>query len=398
MCRMLAAILLVGSSCAFAQGPRVAEDQKQLQGIWRVREVVGPAAVKAAMLQMELVFVGKTLLPLAAGEPSSEMSYSLDPAKNPKQIDLHAMPQLLANGQAVPPPQPGIYAFEQDRLKLRFAQEQDRRPADFSVRRDSPAGDCVIILERDTSPAARTKIRDARAILAIRELGGTTFSGGAQPGPPPTLNVKLDESNGDAHLAKMAQQLKNLSAVHGLFLCRSKVTDAGLASLDGINNISHIDLEATAITDAGLEHLRNMTRLNSLIVTDTKVTAAAVSRLKQSLPQLRVTHFSRAESVSQLAITNAGGTQSSDASERLVEIRFARKLSDFQLLGLQKHLELWKTSLRSIDLTGSEITDRGLEALSGLTSLEQLNLKGTDVTVAGVKSLKRTVPNLKVKH
>jgi hypothetical protein len=100
-----------------------------------------------------------------------------------------------------------------------------------------------------------------------------------------------------------------------------------------------------------------------------------------------------------LAITNAGGAQAEDENGKLIAIRFETgNLNDFQLLGLQQHLEVWKTTLRSIDLSNCHIRDRGLAALAGLTSLEQLTLKGTDVTVAGVKSLKRTVPNLKVKH
>jgi hypothetical protein len=61
-------------------------------------------------------------------------------------------------------------------------------------------------------------------------------------------------------------------------------------------------------------------------------------------------------------------------------------------------LEVWKTTLRTVDLTDCHVTDRGLAALAGLTSLRQLTLKGTDVSVAGVKSLKRAVPDLKVKH
>jgi uncharacterized protein (TIGR03067 family) len=403
MCRMLVALLLVSSASAWAQSSQVAEDQKQLHGIWRVCEVIGSDEAKAQLLQMQLAFEGNKLLPLNGGQPTADMYYSLNPLMDPKQIDLmETMPKIGGAGQKPPARQqvivPGIYAFEGDRLKLRIAQGPGRRPADFSTKGRSGAFDCVFILERDTSPTAPATVQDARAMLAIRELGGRAFSDGTRVGPRMTLYVKLDESSGDGLLTKIAPQITALSSVTGLHLNGSKVTDAGLAALEGINNIGHINLERTAITDAGLTHLRNMTHLGLLIVTDTRTTEAGVARLKQSLPQLRVTHLSRAESDSQLAITNAGGTQSSDATGRLVEIRFARKLSDFQLLGLQKHLEVWKTSLRSIDLTGSEITDRGLGALGALTSLEQLTLKGTDVTVAGVKSLKRTVRNLKVKH
>jgi uncharacterized protein (TIGR03067 family) len=403
MIRTLAAFLLVSSSCVWAQRPQVTEDQKQLQGIWRVREVLGSDEAKAHMLRMHLAFQGNKLLPVTKGEPSSEFSYVLDPLKDPKQIDL--IERMLVLGQKPPAAQQviiaGIYAFEQDRLKLRYGQWLGGRPADFSMNVRWGTFDCVLILERDTSPAARTKVQDARAILAIRKLGGDAqFSDNylAPLGARPPLYVKLDEKKGDAILTRIAPQMKALSSVSGLHLHGSKVTDVGLACLEEINNVEHIDLQGTAITDAGLAHLRNMTNLRLLSVSETNVTDAGVASLKKSLPHLQVTHFSHAESNSQLAITNAGGVEYSDDKGKLIEIRFTRKLNDFQLLGLQKHLEVWKTTLRSIDLTDCRITDRGLAALAGVTSLRELNLKGTDVTVAGVKSLMRTVPDLKVKH
>jgi uncharacterized protein (TIGR03067 family) len=400
--RMLAAILLASSAYAFAQNPQVAEDQKQLQGIWRVREVVGPAEAAAQWSRMQFAFEGNKLLPLAGRDTmvSAELSYSIDPTKNPKQIDfVQIRPQRVAPGQKPAAPQQvillGIYAFDQGRLKLRFAGE--RRPLDFSTRPQSEDLG-VLILKRDTSPAARAGLQDARAMLAIRQFGVEAFSDNARPLPPRTPYVKFYDTHGDALLMKIAPQVKSLSRCDGLYLNGSKVTDAGLACLEGLNNIEQINLEKTAITDAGLEHLRKMTGLRRLIVSDTKVTRAGIARLQQVLPQLQVSSWSRAEILSQLAITNAGGMFVSDQAGRLLTIRFAQKLSDFQLLGLQKHLEVWETSLHSIDLTGSEITDRGLAALAGLTSLEQLALTGNDVTVAGVKSLKRTVPSLKVKH
>jgi uncharacterized protein (TIGR03067 family) len=398
MFRTLVGFLLVSSASAWAQSTQVAEDQKRLQGIWRVRSVSD-----ASMLREQLAFDGNKLLFLWGRVPGSELPYTLDPAKDPKQIDLVQTALVTLAGQKRPVQKqvilPGIYAFERDRLKLRIVQGAGGRPIDFSAKARSGDWDCVFILERDTSPAARTKVQDARAILAIRGLGGKVFSDDAHLVPQTTLYVKLDETEGDAVLTKIAPQMKSLSSVTGLHLNGSKLTDSGLASLEGINNIGQISLERTAITDAGLTHLRNMTRLGLLIVTDTQVTDAGLASLKKSLPHLQVTHLSRAERDSQLAITNAGGTESFDDNGKLIEIRFTRgKLNDFQLLGLQKHLEVWKTTLRSIDLIDCHITDRGLAALAGLTSLRQLTLKGTDVTVAGVKSLMRTVPNLKVRH
>ncbi len=402
MTRVLAAILLVSSASAWAQAPQVADDQKRLQGIWRVREVLGSDEAKAYMLQMHLAFRGNKPLPVTKGEPSSEFSYALDPSKEPKQIELIARMAIL--GEKGPVRErvviAGIYAFEHDRLKLRYGQWLVGRPADFSMDRRWGTFDCVLILERDASPAARAKVQDARAIMAIEELGGDVHFSDKDSNPlgaGPPLFVKLDEQ-GDAILTRIAPQLKALSSISGLHLQRSKVTDAGLASLEGINNIAQINLERTAITDAGLTHLRNMTHLGALIVSETNVTSAGVASLKKSLPHLQVTRLSQAESLSLLAITNAGGAESFDDDGKPIEIRFTRGLNDFQLLGLQQHLEVWKSTLRTVDLTDCHVTDRGLAALGGLTSLERLTLKGTDVTVAGVKSLRRTVPNLKVKH
>ncbi len=208
----------------------------------------------------------------------------------------------------------------------------------------------------------------------------------------PGIMSKWTNQRANALLTKIAPKIKALSSVTGLHLRGPKVTDAGLASLHGINNIEQINLKGTAITDAGLVHLRDMTHLTLLVVSDTEVTEAGVASLKKALPQLQVTHLSRAESLSQLAITNAGGAVFFDDNGKLIEILFTHRLSDFQLLGLQNHFEVWKTTLRAVDLTNSSITDRGLAALAGLTALRKLTLKGTDVTVAGVKSLIRAAP------
>lgn len=160
MFRTLAALLLVSSGSAWAQSSQVAEDQKQLHGIWRVCEVIGSDEAKAQMLQMLLAFEGNTLMPLSGGEPTADMSYSLNPLTDPKQIDLmQTMPQIVVAGQKPPARQqvivPGIYALEGDRLKLHLAQGPGRRPADFSTKGRSGAFDCVFILERDTSPTAQ---------------------------------------------------------------------------------------------------------------------------------------------------------------------------------------------------------------------------------------------------
>lgn len=349
------------------------------------------------MLRVHLAFEGDKLLFLSVPSPGVEFSYTLDAAKDPKQIDLSRTVVMGGAGQNRPVQLifRGLYSYDENRLRLRI--DQGARGRDFSAKTPTGKWYCAFTLERDTSAAALTRVRDARAILAIRELGGVAEVDDNQPGPGRNY-LEVDESKGDAVLAKIAPKIKVMSSLAGLHLHGRKVTDADLTSLEGINNIDQINLKGTAITDAWLLHLKNMTHLALLNVSDTDVTEAGVASLKKALPHLQVNYLSHAESLSQLAITNAGGAVFFDDNGKPIEIRFTRGLNDFQLLGLQQHLEVWKSTLRTVDLTDCHVTDRGLAALGGLTSLERLMLKGTDVTVAGVKSLRRTVPNLKVKH
>ena len=54
------------------------------------------------------------------------------------------------------------------------------------------------------------------------------------------------------------------------------------------------------------------------------------------------------------------------------------------------------TSLQTLDLRGSQITDTGLAHLKGLTGLQTLYLRSTKVTDAGVAELKKALPNCKI--
>ncbi len=87
MCRMLAAILLLSSTRAFAQSPPVAEDQKRLQGIWRVREMVTAPTVPKMSAPTHLVFEEDKLTIVMPGAFSRKLHYKVDPTKNPKHLD-----------------------------------------------------------------------------------------------------------------------------------------------------------------------------------------------------------------------------------------------------------------------------------------------------------------------
>ncbi len=86
-------------------------------------------------------------------------------------------------------------------------------------------------------------------------------------------NEKIDEVL-DTHLEPVGQQLTWLS------LANTKVSDAGLAPLAGLPNLTRLHLEKTGIGDAGLVYLKSLKNLQYLNLYSTKVTDAGLAHLK----------------------------------------------------------------------------------------------------------------------
>jgi internalin A len=56
------------------------------------------------------------------------------------------------------------------------------------------------------------------------------------------------------------------------------------------------------------------------------------------------------------------------------------------------------TSLESLRLVRTKVTDVGLEHLKGLVNLQTLDLRRTSVTMAGVKDFQSVLPNCKISN
>ena len=87
----------------------------------------------------------------------------------------------------------------------------------------------------------------------------------------------------DAALARLAPVADLIVEAE---LARTKITDAGLASLAGCENLRAIDLTRTAVSSAGVTSLAALKKLESLNLTATRVDAAGAAKLKE-LPALR---------------------------------------------------------------------------------------------------------------
>lgn len=88
----------------------------------------------------------------------------------------------------------------------------------------------------------------------------------------------------DAGLAPVAG-LKNLSVLH---LERSTVTDAGLAHVAGLANLQYVNLFGTGVSDEGLKHLAGLKHLRRLYLWQTQASYDAAMNMEKATPGLIV--------------------------------------------------------------------------------------------------------------
>jgi internalin A len=153
------------------------------------------------------------------------------------------------------------------------------------------------------------------------------------------------------------------------------VTDAGMPYLKGLTKLTLLDLNGTKVSDAGLIYLAGLTKLQVLYLGDTLVTDAGLAHL---------------DGMTKLMGLDLGGTTVSDAG--LGGLKTLIDLNYLSLRGTQitdeglAHLECL-TKLGALDLSETRITDAGLAHLKGLTRLWDLDLRGTQVSRAGLREL-----------
>ncbi len=157
-----------------------------------------------------------------------------------------------------------------------------------------------------------------------------------------------------------AGQIGHLYRLQRLNIGTSSLSDAGIAHLERLTNLSYLFLQGNEVTDGGLSRLKRLTKLNSLDLTGTQVTDAGLVHLQGMTKLTRLT---------------LQGTQVTDAG-----LSYLKRLTD----------------LRELNIIRTPVTDAGLEHLKGLTKLTELYLFGTQVTDAGVRELQRALPTLKI--
>lgn len=84
---------------------------------------------------------------------------------------------------------------------------------------------------------------------------------------------------------KSLEGLKNLRKLH---LENTHIGDAGLAHLKNLTSLEYLNLYGTQVTDSGLAELEGLKNLRSLYLWQTKVTPAGVEKLKKAIPKCEI--------------------------------------------------------------------------------------------------------------
>ena len=224
-----------------------------------------------------------------------------------------------------------------------------------------------------------------RALAAIPGLTrvdlwrtAATEEGIAALGGCPTIE-QLDLNNGsgpnpvvsDAALAGLSK-LKNLTR---LSCEKGTITGAGLATLAGMTKLEELNLAECPIDDAAFPHLAKLTSLQELNLSGSKVTGAGLANLK-NCPRLRRLNL------------NDTGTADTDlgALATLPNLSYlalgGTKVTDAGVVTLSK-----SKTFAALDLYDTKITDTGIIALAGMPHLQSLTLFRLPLTDASLEAL-----------
>ena len=226
--------------------------------------------------------------------------------------------------------------------------------------------------------------------------GGDIFLAGERPTDifEPPGPAWLSRTVGTDYLARVVQAdltklqasddavkyVSGLSSLQDLWL-PSRMTDAGLANLEGLARLRILTAVDMQVTDAGLMHIERLTDLRTLRLEGPAITDSGLYHLRK-LSELQLLSLNGSH------ITGPG-LEHLNELKKLVDLRL--RCTQVDDAGL-KYLS-GMTNLRSLDLYGTEICNDGLPHLNGLKNLAELDLRATYASPLGAEKLQRQLPN-----
>lgn len=280
---------------------------------------------------------------------------------------------------------------------------------------------------RAQAPAAEQKptfTAEQRAALdALYEHGGILIGLDEQrPGRPVVL---IDFAGHPEFQDEWLQHLRPFPELTTVRLAGTAISDAGLVEISKLPKLAELTLKDTPITDDGLTKLAACSQLKSLDVRSTQVSPAGIAQLRKKLPTLFVeasppkmkltpeqalaelkkfggmlVHYDdRLPGTPVVMIDATNLLQFQDEwtryfaffpSLRTISLS-GTPLSDAGLDGLAE-----VGGLQGLILTDTTITDAGLAKLARCKNLKSLSVEGTRVTEAGIATLRKALPQLEV--
>lgn len=211
---------------------------------------------------------------------------------------------------------------------------------------------------------------------------------------PADSEVRLDVGTAAA-LDLSCLATLNPDDLYGLNLRNTNVNDDSLAHVGRLTGLRNLDLDGTRITDVGTRHLRPLNRLIEIRMDGFGATEAGFGVGDETLRTMAIGRWSELKtvSVSRSKVTDKG-VAALALLKSLVSVDIGgTNVSDAGVEHL-KRLPLLKTLSLGLYNQGCKITDAGMTHVGEITSLEWLDLSGTAVTDEGLKQI-RSLTNLK---
>jgi Leucine-rich repeat (LRR) protein len=183
-------------------------------------------------------------------------------------------------------------------------------------------------------------------------------------------------------------------------------TDAGVAHLERLTTLKHLELDSEHITDQGLAHIGRLHDLQLLCLSSTQLTEKGFAKLaaspKLSYLSLRHSEISDDDLRGVAELTSLEGLDLTGAWIKDAGVEHLSRLMNLRRLYLTNthvtddampHL-VKLTKLEEITLDGTQVTDDAIAFLAQLPNLREIELENTRVTVAGLEQFK-TAPKLR---
>ena len=283
-----------------------------------------------------------------------------------------------------------ISAERQRRLYGKFETDEDltRLPERSFNEAAGWTGNGLDLSGSRVTDAGMALLKHSKHIIPRLNLQNTAVG---DAGMQPLADLPLRRLNlagtavGDAGMLPLA----GLPLTH-LNLARTAVSNKGIATLAAaINGVAgtlhYLDLSGTRVTDEGLQSLKHM-KLRELDLADTAVGDVGMRSLAGY----------------ELRRLNLAGTAVGDAGMPLLaglcltDLNLARTAVGNEGIATLPAASRRCSDLAMLDLSGTRVSDEGLQSLRAIHGLKRVKLEGTAVSEEAVKLLRDELPGCEI--